>query len=123
MPEPPPGFEWTMGDNGKVILKETPPPPPPGPEQMPLDMPPGMPPEGPMPPGGPPLQPDAMLTGPQGGGFPPYMNNQLEGENLGLPQDVDPMLLDQMLNTPGSDLEQLRMAGGFPPEGTIPGVV
>jgi hypothetical protein len=126
MPPPPDGFEWVMGENGKVILKESAPPPPPE-DPMAMDPMAGGPPPGPMDPMGggemPPLQPEAQFTGPQGGGFPPFMNGQLEGENLGMPQDMDPLLFDQMMNTPGSDLEQIRMAGGFPPSGTIPGQV
>jgi hypothetical protein len=123
MPEAPEGFEWTKNDKGKVMLKELNPEPP----SPPMDGPPG---EIPMGPGGqdpmaggPPLQPEAQLVGPQGGGFPPYMNGQLEGENLGMDQAMDPMMLDAMLNTPMSANEQIRAAGGFPPEGTIPGVV
>jgi hypothetical protein len=130
MPEAPEGFEWTKNDKGKVMLKELNPEPSPS-SESPLD--PGM---SPIPGGGPglgpmgdpatqspPLQPEAQLVGPQGGGFPPYMNGQLEGENLGMDQAMDPMMLDAMLNTPMSANEQIRAAGGFPPEGTIPGVV
>jgi hypothetical protein len=110
MPEPPPGMEWVKGEDGRVQLKEVPPPPPP-PDEPPMDMmgpPPGGPPMGPpgmppmdmgaMPPGGPPLQPDATFAGPLGGGFPPQTQGQLQGENFGLPQDLDPAVLDMLLN-------------------------
>jgi hypothetical protein len=126
MPEPPPGFEWTKGDNGQVQLTPTEPPPPPGPgpdDPMPMEPPPEGPP-GMDPMGGPPIQPEMPIPGPMGGSsIPPVMQGQFEGETLGLPQDMDPMLFDQMMNTPGSVQEQIRMAGGLPPSGTIPGVV
>lgn len=120
MPPPPEGYEWVMGENGKVELKKAGPQMPPGggPEQGGSG---GMPPMGgPMPPpGGPPLQPEATLVPPMGGGIPPVLQGQLEGESLGLPQAGDPLMLDMALNTMGSPNEQMRMAAGLPPEGPI----
>ena len=77
-------------------------------------MPPGMPPQGPpMPP--PSIQPPAELIGPQGGGIPPEMQGQVQGETLGFPPDLPPELLAQMLGEGLPPGEELDAIGGPPP--------
>jgi hypothetical protein len=92
------------------------PPPPPMPEQPPMP-PPGMngpmPPQGPMmPPGPPPIQPGAELVGPMGGGIPPEMQGQMQGESMGMPPDMDPALFAQIMGLPMGSGESLSLLGG-----------
>lgn len=130
MPPAPEGYEWTKDSNGNVTLKKSPPPPPPTPGPSPLGPPSGPdmsgppmppmnsgPPSGPPSLGTPPIQPPATLSGPQGGGYPPIMNGQFEGESLGQNQAMDPGLFDQLMNTPGSPQQQANLAAGFNPDG------
>jgi hypothetical protein len=129
MPPPPEGYQWTKDPNGNVTLKKaqaaTPGPSSPGPQPgagpLPSPMPP-MPPGSPsgsppIPPNGPPIQPPATLAGPQGGGFPPVMNGQFEGETLGQNQAMPPGLFDMLMNTQGSPQQQANLAAGFNPNG------
>ena len=84
--------------------------------------PPGMmpPPQGP-PPGmmvGPPpsIQPPAELIGPMGGGIPPEMQGQMGGgEVMGLPPDMPPELLAQIMGQGLPPGEELDAMGGPPP--------
>lgn len=126
MPEPPDGFEWKKNERGKVQLEPLAPQGPPagGPPMGPGEMPMG--PEGGAAPGsiGQPIQPPMPLPGPLGGSsIPPVQQGMMEGESLGMPQDLNPLVFDQLMNTPASPDAQMRMAAGLPPEGTIPGVV
>lgn len=128
MPPATEGYEWFLDPNGKVAMRPLPPPSPP--MEQPGGLPedpmaqaggsPGMMPQGgAMPPGGPPLQPDAMLSGPMGGGIPPWMQGQIEGENLGLPNDADPLLMNLALNQPLTPEEEMMLAADLPQEGPI----
>jgi hypothetical protein len=129
MPLPPPGMEWTMGPQNKPILRPTPPTPPPGP--MPMDPSMAPPTGGPPPlsggggasmmPPGPPMQPEATFTPPIGGGMPPVMQGQFEGENLGMPQDGPPLDFQLLMNQQLPPGEELRLAGGLPAKGPLPG--
>lgn len=125
MPEPPAGMKWEKGPDGKVKavpVNPQPQPPlpmgpggPPMPPEGPMGMPPGppMPPEGPMGPGGPPMQPPGV-AGPMGGGFPPSMTGQFEGETLGMDPNMDPNLFAALMNNPLPPNEQLKVAAGMP---------
>jgi len=135
MPPAPDGYEYFLDEKSNVTLRKIPPQPPGPPEgEMPPE---GMPPEGGMPPGGPPMgpegmPPEGMPPGMPGGemmppsqppgmpGIPPVMQGQLEGESLGLPQDVDPLLMQAAVGQP-TDQELLAMSGAG--QGPLPGGV
>ena len=126
-PEVPPPGGPPMGPPGGLPPGMAGPPmgpppggPPPGPPMGPPGPP--MPPMGPPPMAGPPMgagpiQPGAALAPPLGGGLPPTMQGQVEGENLGMPQDMDPLLFDMLMNTPASPNEEMMMSAGLPPGG------
>lgn len=125
MQEPPEGYTWNKDLNGNVTLKKNPPPTP-GPSQNgptsgfpeQLSQPPMNGGQEQFAPGGtPPLQPQATLSGPSGGGFPPISQGQFEGETFGQDQAMPPGQLDMLLNTPGSPQQQMNLAAGMNPEG------
>jgi hypothetical protein len=86
------------------------PPPgiPAGPPQGPMPMPP----QGPMP-GPVPAQSPAELIGPQGGGIPPEMQNQLTPEALGVP-NMPPEIWAQMTGRPLPPADELLALAGAP---------
>lgn len=135
MPAPPEGFEWYKDEKGKAKLRKTPPqlpgptagaPPmepnmnggtpgaPIGQPSMPPGgaMPMGEPPTGAPMTGPPPIQPEAILSGPQGGGFPPVMQGQMEPETLGMPQDSSQLQFDPITGTPIPPQEELDLLAG-----------
>lgn len=123
MPPAPAGYTYQLGENGTVELVKQPPQPPPGPPTPPAGplpegpMPPGMPmPPGPPGPGGPApsLQPEATLAPPMGGGIPPVLQGQLEGEALGLPQAGNPAVFQNLVNPELTPDQQLRLSAGLP---------
>lgn len=140
MPELPEGYEWYKDEKGKVKARIMPPQqttaePAVGaaagaPSMAPLapDATAGLPPPtgAPSPMGASPLgssiQPEAVMAGPQGGGFPPVMQGQLEPETLGMPQDMPQLQFDPITGTPippQEELDLLAGAGGplIPPGG------
>lgn len=132
MPPAPEGYEWYMDDGGKVKLRQMKQPPSPdGGMGMPPDMsgpqgpmPPGPPMDpmagpqggdtGMMPPGGPPIQPPG-IAGPMGGGIPPQLAGQIEGENLGMDPAMDPLLFDMIMNQQGGPQEVMNQTIGVQP--------
>lgn len=121
MPPAPEGYEWTMGENGKVTLKRSAPQGSPGGSTPAPDAGSGtpMPGAGPLPPGPPPpatggAQPPATLVPPMGGGIPPVLQGQVEGENLGLPQAGDPLLFQQAMGNPLQPQEEMNLSAGMP---------
>jgi hypothetical protein len=71
------------------------------------------------PPGGPPMGPPPSMqpqaiTPPQGGGIPPVMQGQLEGENL-MPggSQMDPLLFAELTGQPLPPQEELDILGGL----------
>lgn len=110
----------------RIVEKVTgiPMPPPPQPQGPPPGMPPmGGPPPGMMPPPGPPpmqgpppsLQPPAVITGLEGGGFPPEMQGQMGGgEAMGMDPQMDPALFAQMMGQGLPPGEELDAMGGPP---------
>lgn len=124
MPPAPEGMEWTRNDEGRVMLTPMRQQPPNFGDELPMAGGPPEPPMGPLSGGSMAIQPEMPLPGPLGGStIPPVQQGMIEGETLGLPQDMNPLVFDQLVNTPGSPTEQLRMAAGLPPEGTIPGAI
>lgn len=133
MMEPPEGYEWYKDEDMRVKLRRLPPqppspmpppggPPPGPPGQPPMGGPPpggppGMPPGGgpPMPPpGGPPMQPPGV-AGPLGGGVPPQLAGQMEGENLGMDPSMDPLLFDMLMNQGEGPQTQMNQTIGLQP--------
>jgi hypothetical protein len=130
-----PDLQQRLGDKaleeyfGKDWQKKLgiPPPPPPGPPGPPPGMPPGMPPGGPPmmgpPPGPPPMagppppiQPPGVGTA-VGGGIPPELAGQLQGESLGMPPDMDPALFAQLMGQPLPPTEEMNLLQGLPQGG------
>lgn len=105
-PEP----EQHMMPDGTMMPGATHPGAPPmgQPAEMMQGPPPGMPP--------PSMQPPAELIPPMGGGIPPEMQGQIQGETLGMDPAMNPALLAQMMGEalpPGDELDAL--AGPPPP--------
>jgi hypothetical protein len=107
LPEPPPDLEWDA--YGFLVARgtATPPQPPPG-QGGPPPGPPGAP-MGPPPP----IQPPATMTGPMGGGIPPELQGQLQGEDIGLPTDANPLLFGEMMGAPLPPGDELSALGGL----------
>lgn len=79
---------------------------------MPPGMP-GMPPTGPAGPAGPPpVQPDAMMAGPMGGGMPPEMQGQMTPEAMGGMASTDPLAFAQLMGQQVPPEEELRLLEG-----------
>lgn len=110
IPLPPDLAEEQAGPGPGMPMPPMPPVAPPAPPMPPMG------PLGPM--GPPPIQPPAPLIPPQGGGIPPQMQGQIQGETLGLPPDLNPALFAQIVGKPMSPTEELdALAGPIPPRG------
>lgn len=92
------------------------PEPPQGPGMGPVPpMGPTMQPPPPMMPPAPPVQPPAMMTGPMGGGLPPEMQGQMQGESMGLPPDLNPAMFAGITGQEMAPVDE--MAALLPPGG------